>query len=187
MPHAATSAAPSDWITRWAAGVAPGARVIDLAAGSGRNVGPLLARGARVVAVDRDPAALASIDPRVERLEADLEEGPWRLPRGAFDVVVVCNYLYRPRLALLPDLLAPGGMLLYETFAVGNERFGRPSNPAFLLRPGELLEVAGRGGLVVAGYEDGVVEAPRRARVQRLCALRAPLPADGFRLPVAVG
>lgn len=172
----------SPWLQRWIDRVPEGARVIDIAAGRGRNVGPLLARRARVLAVDRDADALAGIDPRAERRLLDLEGGPWCLPAAAFDAVIVCNYLFRPRLALLAGLLAPGGLLLYETFAEGNARFGRPSNPDFLLRPGELLALAARAGLQVVAYEDGVVAEPKPARVQRICAVRPPLPAEGFRL-----
>jgi hypothetical protein len=182
-PCTASPSTASPWLQRWIGLVHKGARMIDVAAGRGRNVGPLLARGARVLAVDRDADALAEIDPRAECRLLDLENGPWCLPAASFDGVVVCNYLFRPRLALLAGMLAPGGLLLYETFAHGNARFGRPSNPDFLLRPGELLALAARAGLHVLGYEDGVVEEPRAACVQRICAARPPLPAQGFRLP----
>jgi SAM-dependent methyltransferase len=103
---------------------------------------------------------------------ADLEAGPWPVAGRRFDAIVVTNYLHRPLLPVLVDSLEPGGLLLYETFARGNERFGKPSNPDFLLAPGELLEAV-RGRLAVVAYEDLVVGEPRPAAVQRLCARRA--------------
>jgi hypothetical protein len=105
---------------------------------------------------------------------ADLESGPWPFGRRRFDAVVCCNYLHRPRLDLLIALVAPGGLLLYETFAQGNERYGRPSRPAFLLRRGELFEAALRGGLQVLAFEDGYASSPRPAVIQRVCAFRPP-------------
>lgn len=165
---------PSAWVRRWAAALGAGERVIDFAGGAGRNLPPLLERGASVTVADRDPDALAQLPAGVERLCADLEAGAWPLRGRRFDAVVCCNYLFRPRLDLLAALVAPGGLLVYETFARGNERFGRPSRPDFLLRRGELLEVAARAGLEVIAYEDGRVAAPRPAVVQRMCALRPP-------------
>ncbi|HWS74108.1 MAG TPA: class I SAM-dependent methyltransferase, partial [Quisquiliibacterium sp.] len=123
---------PSGWVARWAPAVPAGARVLDYAGGSGRNLPPLLARGARVTVADRDAGALAGIGPAVERICADLESGPWPFDGRRFDAVVCCNYLFRPRLDLLTALVAPVGLLVYETFAEGNERFGRPSRPSFL-------------------------------------------------------
>jgi len=144
--------------------------VLDLACGSGRHVRYLAARGLRVTAVDRNPAALAQLHGvATEVIAADLEGAPWPLPGRRFDAVIVTNYLWR---ALLPDIVASvadGGLLLYETFAVGQERFGRPSNPEFLLRAGELLGVA--PDLRVIAYEDGMAHAPERC-VQRLAAWR---------------
>ena len=165
---------PSSWVCRWAAALGHGERVVDFAGGAGRNLPPLLERGARVTVVDRDPDALAQLPAGVERLCADLEAGAWPLRGRRFDAVVCCNYLFRPRLDLLTALVAPGGLLVYETFAQGNERFGRPSRADFLLRRGELLEVAARAGLEVIAFEDGRVTAPRPAVVQRVCALRPP-------------
>jgi hypothetical protein len=133
--------------------------------------------GLKPLGVDRDAAALAG---SIDTLVLDLESGPWSLPANAFDAVVVANYLYRPRFALACGLLAPGGLLIYETFGLGNEAYGRPSNPSFLLREGELFERARAAGLVVLGYESGYTEAPKPAIVQRLCAARPPL--DGERL-----
>lgn len=179
LPHG--SGAPSSWITRHApliAGLADGARVLDLACGAGRHARWLAAQGARVTAVDRDAAALGALAgaglPGIGTLEADLEppEGaPWPLAGLRFDAVVITNYLWRPRLDEAVALLAPGGVLLHETFAQGHARFGRPSRPDFLLRPGELLELARRHGLTVVAYEDGVLSDPPR-RVQRIAAVR---------------
>lgn len=165
----------SPWLLRWAHLVPPGARALDIACGYGRHARWLAARGAVVSAIDRDTAALASLPVDITAVAADIEAGPWPLPDDArFDVVVVTNYLHRALLARMAGLVAPGGVLLYETFAQGNEMFGKPSNPDFLLAPGELLEVARASGLRVAGYEDGLLGAPRAACVQRLCATRAP-------------
>lgn len=175
---------PSRWIARFAPLVRAGARVLDLACGQGRHVRFFAARGCDVLAVDRDRAALARLAgvSRVSTLEADLEGAPWPLAGSTFDAIVVVNYLHRPLFAPLLDALAPDGVLLYETFAAGNEAFGRPSNPAFLLRPAEILDVA-RGRLAVVAFEQGHVRgAERDAVVQRLAAVGvardwpAPLP-----------
>ncbi len=166
---------PSAWIRRFLPLIAPGGRVLDLAAGSGRHTRLLREAGHPVLAVDRDAAALRAAfagDSLCEIKEIDLEDGsPWRLGQG-FAGIVVTNYLHRP---LFPDLvqaLAPGGVLLYATFMLGNERFGRPSNPDFLLRPNELLEVFA-GPLTVVAFEQG--EVPRPAMVQRLAAVKGGL------------
>ena len=167
--------APSPWILRFAALAAPGGRVLDLACGAGRHARLFLARGYRVTAVDRDLSGLADLReaPDLERLETDLEDGSgWPLAGRHFDAVVVTNYLHRPLLGDIVASLAPGGLLLYETFAAGNERFGRPRNPDFLLRSGELLEVV-QGRLRVLAYEDLEVVEPHPAAVQRIAA-RAP-------------
>ncbi|MCO5398105.1 class I SAM-dependent methyltransferase [Ralstonia soli] len=171
-PH--TLAAPSPWVARWAAELPAGASVLDVACGSGRHVRWLATRGLRVTGIDHDAAALSGLAGIAETIVADIEGGPWPLPSGAvFDAVVVTNYLHRP---LWPELLAavaPGGRLIYETFALGNETVGKPSNPAFLLAPGELLDAV-RGRLRVVGYEDGFLASPREAYVQRVCAVREP-------------
>lgn len=161
----------SPWIARWAELVPAAGRVLDVAAGGGRHTRFFLGRGHPVTAVDRDSSALADLrsDSRVEILTADLERDDWPLTGRTFDGVVVTNYLHRPRLADLVAAVAPGGALLYETFAVGQERFGRPSNPDFLLRPGELLEAVA-GWLRVVAYEDIVLDRP--ACVQRIAAVR---------------
>lgn len=162
---------PSPWVARWAPLIRPGGEVLDLACGSGRHARFLAAQGFEVTAVDRDTALFPDPPPGVALVDADLEGGPWPFPGRRFDAIVVTNYLHRPLLPVLADSLEPGGVLVYETFARGNERFGRPSNPDFLLAPGELLELA-RGRLRVVAYEDVVVREPRPAAVQRLCARR---------------
>ena len=150
--------------------------MLDLAAGSGRHTGLLRDRGYRVVAVDRDTEALArrfAGDSAVEIRSLDLEDGrPWRLGQG-FDGIVVTNYFHRPLFAPMIDALAPGGAVHYETFMLGNERFGRPSNPDFLLRPGELLQAFG-SALTVVAFEQGVVDQPRPAALQRIAAVKGP-------------
>jgi SAM-dependent methyltransferase len=148
--------------------------VLDLACGGGRHARLLLALGHRVTAVDSDLSGLAGVDdPRLARVEADLEARPWPLGARRFAGIVVANYLHRPLFDPILGALAPGGVLIYETFARGNERFGRPRNPDFLLVPGELLALARRGDLRVLAYEDLELGEPRPACVQRICA-RAP-------------
>jgi SAM-dependent methyltransferase len=145
-----------------------------VAAGGGRHARFLAGLGHPVEAVDRDPGVLSGLSgiPDVSTRCADLESGPWPYQPGQFAGVVVVNYLHRPLLGHLLAALAPGGVLIYETFAAGNERYGRPSNPAFLLKPGELLDVV-RGTLRVVAFEDLFVSEPRPAMVQRLCAMNS--------------
>jgi SAM-dependent methyltransferase len=165
--------APSAWVERWAA-LIPEGEVLDLACGSGRHARLLARRGHPVLALDRDAAALASIDgvPGVRTLRADLEDGsPWPLAGRRFAGVVVANYLHRPLFPRLIEAVGDGGVLIYETFAQGNESFGKPSNAAFLLRPGELLEAFG-AELTVVAFEQGRALRPKPAVVQRLCARR---------------
>jgi SAM-dependent methyltransferase len=151
------------------AGLIPPGPVLDLAAGAGRHARLLLESGRDVTAVDRDVSGLADLAGRAEVVVADLEGGAaWPLGARRFAGIVVTNYLHRPLFPAILAALAPGGVLIYETFAVGQERLGRPTNPDFLLRPGELLEVA--RGLAVLAYEDLEVEEPARKRVQRICA-----------------
>ncbi|CAG2129439.1 class I SAM-dependent methyltransferase [Cupriavidus numazuensis] len=172
LAHAPTGA-PSDWVMRWAHLVRPAGRVLDLACGSGRHARWFAQRGHAVVGVDRDAEAVAALPAPIGGRVEDLEQGAWPLADEApFDAIVITNYLHRPLWADLAGALAPGGVLLYETFASGNETVGKPSRPDFLLNPGELLEVARTHGLRVIGYEDGVLEVPRTAFVQRLCAVR---------------
>ncbi len=164
---------PSSWVRRWAALIRPGGRVLDVACGHGRHARYLSSLGLAVVGVDRDEAALAALEGigGVEIRLVDLEAGPWPFAPGEFDGVVVTNYLHRP---LFPDLVAAlrsAGVLIYETFALGNERYGRPSNPAFLLRPDELLRAV--EPLAVVAFEQGLISEPKQAVMQRVCAVRA--------------
>lgn len=165
-------AVPSDWVCRWAELIPVGARVLDVAAGGGRHARYFAARGCRVDAVDRQAEAMAELGtvPGITALCADIECGPWPYPAQTFSGIVVANYLHRPLFPKLLGALAPGGVLIYETFAAGNEKFGRPSNPEFLLLAGELLEFV-RGRLRVVAYEDVYTSKPRKAVVQRLCAV----------------
>jgi SAM-dependent methyltransferase len=145
--------------------------VLDVAAGSGRHARWLARMGFEVEAVDRDATLFVDPPPTVKVTQADIESGPWPYAGRRFDAIVVTHYLHRPLLPVLVDSLEPGGVLIYETFALGNERFGKPSNPDFLLAPGELLEAV-RGRLRVLAYEDVTVTEPRPAALQRLAARR---------------
>lgn len=170
------SETPSPWIVRFGGLVRPGGAVLDLACGGGRHARWFAARGHAVTAVDRDAAALATLAGIAETVEADLENGPWPLDGRRFDAVVVTNYLWRPLFPRILEAVAPGGVLLHETFAQGNETVGKPSRPDFLLAPGELLRAY--AGLRVVAYEDGFLPAPERF-VQRIAAVRegsAPTP-----------
>ncbi|MFM9843373.1 MAG: class I SAM-dependent methyltransferase [Dongiaceae bacterium] len=165
---------PSPWVLRHSGLVPPGRPVLDLACGSGRHSLVFLAAGLPVTAVDRDLSGIAALAarPGLTVLEADLETGArWPFGAGSFGGVVVTNYLHRPILADIVAAVEPGGALIYETFAAGNETFGKPSNPDFLLQPGELLEAV-RGRLEVVAYEHRIVSQPRQAKVQRLAAVR---------------
>jgi SAM-dependent methyltransferase len=179
VPVHAMTAEPSAWVCRWAAAAEarPGRRALDLACGSGRHLRWLAARGWAVHGVDRVAAALEPLRALGEVTVADLESGPWPLGGRGYDLVVVTNYLWRPRFAELLATVDASGWWVHETFAEGHEAIGRPSNPDFLLRPGELLHVAGAAGLRVIGYEDGYVESPARF-VQRIAAVRE-IPAGG--------
>jgi SAM-dependent methyltransferase len=140
-----------------------------------------MSRGHPVTAIDRDTAALQQIAGEttgLEVIEADLENGsPWPLPDRSFAGVIVCNYLYRPLMRQLIECLMPGGVLIYETFAVGNEAYGKPKNPDFLLRDGELLQHFGNEFQIVA-YEFGKTEAPSPAVRQGFCGIRKPTRPD---------
>ena len=162
---------PSPWVRRWSAFIRPGGAVLDVACGAGRHARWLATLGFEVDAVDRAPELFEAPPPGVRLTGADIESGPWPYAGRRFDAIVVTNYLHRPLLPRLVDSLEPGGILLYETFARGNERFGKPSNPDFLLAPGELLDAV-RAKLRVVAYEDRVVDEPRPAAVQRIAARR---------------
>ena len=164
---------PSAWVLRFAPLVPAGGSVLDLACGAGRHTRLFLERGHPVTAVDIDLSGIADVIGRsgLEALEADLEDGrPFPFSGRSFAGVVITNYLYRPLFPALIAAVAPGGVLIYETFARGNERFGRPRNPDHLVKPGELLEAV-RGKLRVVAYEDLIVERPRPAAIQRICAV----------------
>jgi len=170
-----SASGPSSWVARFASLVPPGGPVLDLACGAGRHSRFFLARGHPVTAVDRDTSGVADLrgEAGVEIVEFDLEAGaPFPFRGRAFDAVVATNYLYRPILPDVVSAVAAGGVLLYETFARGHERLGRPRRPEFLLEPGELLEAV-RGALRVVAYEDVILDEPPRA-VQRIAAVRAP-------------
>jgi len=161
---------PSPWLLRWAHLIRPGGRVLDLAAGGGRHTRWLAANGFAVTAVDRDADAMATLGGVAETLVADLEGASWPLPGRTFDAVLVTNYLWRPLFPAIVAAVGAGGVLLYETFAAGNETVGRPARPDFLLGRGELPGLA--AGLQVVAFEDGFLGDPDRF-VQRIAAVRA--------------
>ena len=163
---------PSRWVERWAALVKVGP-VLDVASGAGRHAKVFVERNFRVIAVDRELQTI----PGATFVQADLEDGsPWPFAGQHFGAIVVTNYLHRPLLPVLAGALAPGGLLIYETFMAGNERFGKPSNPNYLLRPGELLQAF--AALTVVAFEQGTTE---KAALQRICAIRAE--ANSVRIP----
>ena len=159
---------PSAWVRRFAGLIRRGGTVLDVACGSGRHVRWLAAQGLAVTGVDRKEEAVAPLRGLAEIVIADIEGGPWPLPGRRFDAVVVTNYLWRPLWPTLRDSLAPGGVLLYETFAHGQQLIGKPQRPEFLLQPGELLQLC--AGLRVVAFEDGFDAAPARY-VQRIAAV----------------
>jgi SAM-dependent methyltransferase len=165
------NAPPSPWVARFAPLIT--GNVLDIACGSGRHTRYFLSRGHRVCAVDRDLSRMADLRgiEGLEMHETDLEDGAGHLPNGRFDGVIVTNYLWRPLLPAIVASVADQGVLLYETFADGNETYGKPRNPDFLLQPGELLDAV-RGQLQVIAYENGMTNDPRPAVIQRICAVR---------------
>ena len=198
MPGSGT---PSAWVEQWLGPPGRHERLLDLACGAGRHARLAAQRGFRVLAVDRDPRAVEALaDCRtVETRTEDLESGRWSFAAERFAVVVVTHYLFRPRLDLLAGLVAPGGRLIVETFAVGQAAYGKPTRPDFLLRPGELLRLADRAGLAVLAYQDAVFQPPAaaepaagrtaddaavasRRRLQRIVAVRPPV--DRERMPI---
>jgi SAM-dependent methyltransferase len=166
----------SAWVRRWSHLAPAGGSVLDVACGRGRHARWFAALGHRVTALDRSAEALAAIGLPAERCEtvlADIEGGPWPLPGRQFDALVVTNYLWRPLLPTLLASLAPGGVLIYETFAAGNETVGKPSRPDFLLQPGELLQLC--QSLRTVAYEDGFetgLAGSTGRFVQRIAAVR---------------
>lgn len=175
----------SSWVRRYAP-LIPGGDVLDLACGNGRHTRHLAALGHSVVAVDRDADALAlAAGPDITTSNIDLEEAgaAWPFGPARFAGIVVTNYLHRPLTAAMIASLAPDGVLIYETFAEGNAQFGKPSNPDFLLKPGELLDWARDQGLRVVAFEEGVVDAPKTAMVQRICAVKPDFPRVAALLP----
>jgi len=168
-----SSGAVSPWVRRFAPLITSGGTVLDLACGGGRHARYLAGLGYQVEAVDRDAVSLDALQgiPGIKTRCADLEGGPWPYGGACFAGIVVTNYLWRPLLPQLMAVLDKGGVLIYETFMLGNERFGKPSNPAFLLRPDELRFIV-RGHLHILAFEQGEVAVPRPAMVQRLCAVR---------------
>ena len=165
--------APSPWVMRHAARIRPAGIVLDLACGSGRHALWFAGRGFTVEAVDRDEVAISSLtgSPGIQARLADLENAPWPYAEHRFDGIVVSRYLHRPLLPLIAEALEPGGVLIYETFMIGNERFGKPSNPDFLLRPDELLMLFG-ACLSVISFEQGEERFPKPSVMQRICAIR---------------
>jgi SAM-dependent methyltransferase len=161
--------APSKWVTRWAHLIKPQANVLDLACGYGRHSRYLAGLGHRLLAVDKDSQALASLQGVAELLQADLENQAWPLANRQFDAVIVTQYLWRPLMPLILESLAPHGVLIYETFAQGNETVGKPSRPDFLLRHGELLQLC--QGLRIVAYQDGFLSDPDHF-VQRIVAVK---------------
>jgi SAM-dependent methyltransferase len=172
----------SPWVERCAALIPPGGIVLDIACGTGRHTHFLAAAGYQVTAIDRDTSRLI---PRtgIEIVEADLEgDNPWPLPGRTFDGIVVANYLHRPLFPVLIDSLNPDGVLIYETFAIGNEHLGRPRNLGFLLRDGELLDAVS-GKLSVVAYEAGRIHTPAPAVVQRIVAVKSETKVPTIPLP----
>ena len=161
--------APSDWVRRWSTLAPPGSTALDVACGAGRHLRWMHQHGHPTVGVDRSADAVAACAAWGEIHCADIEDGPWPFAGRQFGAVIVTNYLWRPLLPLLVDSVAPGGVLIYETFASGNETVGRPARADFLLQPGELL--AACATLRTVAYEDGFVDLPARF-VQRIAAVR---------------
>ena len=165
---------PSPWVVRHAQSIPARGKVLDLACGSGRHARFLAGLGYPVLAVDRDAEALAGLSTieGITTRQLDLEGEEWPLAGQVFDGIVVTNYLWRPRLPDVLALLAPGGVLIYETFMVGNAAYGKPSNPAFLLLAGELRQLAAAAGLREVEYAEGYVASPKPAMRQAVCAIR---------------
>ena len=162
----------SAWVTSHVHYIKRGGRVLDVAAGTGRNAIWMAQQGFMVEAVDRDAVALSAMlgVPNISIRVADLEAGLWPYSNQVFDAILVCRYLHRPLLSMLPASLAPGGVLIYETFMQGHEAYGRPQNPDFLLLPDELKDIFG-GLLDIQGFEQGLLNHDPPAVMQRICAI----------------
>jgi SAM-dependent methyltransferase len=177
-PHALIDDA-SLWLKRFASTIPKGGLVLDLACGAGRHTAMLADMGYAVLAVDQDISAIQKLqNSSIQVRQLDLEGAVWPLEGQEFAGIVVSNYLYRPFLGKLPDMLQEDGVLIYETFAEGNGRFGKPSNPNFLLKTGELLTLAEYSSLKVIAYEDIYVDQPKPAMIQRICAVKGHLNGD---------
>jgi SAM-dependent methyltransferase len=166
--HGTEEASP--WVQRWSHLVPANGSVLDVACGAGRHMRWFAARGHAVTGVDRSPEAIEAVKNLGEAVLADIENGPWPFAGRIFDAVIVTNYLWRPLLPAIAASVAAGGVLIYETFAAGNETVGKPSRPDFLLQPGELLRAC--ADLRVVAYEDGFLDEPPR-HVQRIAGVRA--------------
>jgi SAM-dependent methyltransferase len=166
---------PSPWVVAHCGRIVSGGRVLDLACGSGRHARLLAGQGFELAAVDRNFEAILKLSavPGITATQLDLEGDEWPLAGRTFDGIVVTNYLWRPRLTDVLAMLAPGGVLIYETFMIGNEAYGKPSSPYFLLRSGELREVAQAAGLREIAFEEGYTASPKPAMRQAICAIRA--------------
>jgi SAM-dependent methyltransferase len=169
-------APPSSWVQRWTHLVVPGQTLLDVACGAGRHTKLFADKGCTVTALDMSKEALQKLavhSPNARTVQADIENAPWPLMQKGtpetFDAIVVTNYLHRPLMPLLLASLAGGGALIYETFAVGNERYGKPSNPDFLLQPRELLSIC--ADMHIVAYEEGFLTTPDRL-VQRMVAIQ---------------
>ncbi len=173
--HNTVNVPPSPWVVRFAPRIT--GDVLDVACGGGRHTRFFLSRGHRVTAVDRDLSRISDLEKsdglvlHQADLEADGNSGAGPLPGGRFRGVIVTNYLWRPLLPAIVAAVAEDGVLVYETFAAGNARYGKPSNPDYLLQPGELLDAVS-GQLQVVAYENGLTDDPRPAVIQRICAVR---------------
>ena len=170
--------APSLWVQRWSHLAKPQTQVLDLACGAGRHMKYFQSLGHLCTGVDRSAEALTEANAYGKVVEADIEGGPWPFSGQTFDVVLVTNYLWRPLLPRILESLKPQGFLIYETFALGHEKIGKPSRPDFLLKPGELLQTCAQ--MHVIAYEDGYSEQPPKF-VQRIVATPQ-VPASGHQI-----
>ncbi len=164
----------SPWVQRWSHLIRPQGRVLDVACGNGRNMRYLSELRFEVTGIDRSEQALHNAGHYGDTVLADIENAPWPLQDEfnirTFDAVIVTNYLWRALFPVIESSLSAGGVLIYETFAQGNETVGKPSRPDFLLRPGELLNAF--KSLHVVAYEEGFLASPDRF-VQRVAAVRS--------------